>query len=139
MAQSLTHKIIREHLIEGEMIPGREIGIKMDQTLTQDSTGTMVYLEFNAMGIPAVKTELSVSYIDHNTLQTGFDGLVLPLSPCTAFGLSIYLFTVFFDMPSSIPMAYALFPFCAFSRIMLISPLLIIRSSPIKVLVTLLW
>ncbi|MGI6703312.1 MAG: aconitate hydratase [Clostridia bacterium] len=73
MAQSLTHKIIREHLIEGEMIPGREIGIKMDQTLTQDSTGTMVYLEFNAMGIPAVKTELSVSYIDHNTLQTGFE------------------------------------------------------------------
>jgi len=71
--KSLTHKIIREHLVEGEMIPGREIGIKVDQTLTQDATGTMVYLEFNAMGIPAARTELSVSYIDHNTLQTGFE------------------------------------------------------------------
>lgn len=73
MDKSLTHKIIREHLVEGEMIPGREIGIKVDQTLTQDATGTMVYLEFNAMGIPAARTELSVSYIDHNTLQTGFE------------------------------------------------------------------
>jgi aconitate hydratase len=55
------------------MIPGKEICIKIDQTLTQDSTGTMVYLEFNAIGIPRVKTELSVSYVDHNTLQTGFE------------------------------------------------------------------
>ncbi len=73
MGQNLTRKIIQAHLVEGEMIPGKEIGIKVDQTLTQDSTGTMVYLEFNAIGIPRVKTELSVSYIDHNTLQTGFE------------------------------------------------------------------
>lgn len=73
MGQNLTRKIIQTHLVEGEMIPGKEIGIKVDQTLTQDSTGTMVYLEFNAIGIPRVKTELSVSYIDHNTLQTGFE------------------------------------------------------------------
>jgi aconitate hydratase len=73
MGQNLTHKIIQAHLVEGEMIPGKEICIKIDQTLTQDSTGTMVYLEFNAIGIPRVKTELSVSYVDHNTLQTGFE------------------------------------------------------------------
>jgi aconitate hydratase len=73
MGQNLTHKIIQAHLVEGEMIPDKEICIKIDQTLTQDSTGTMVYLEFNAIGIPRVKTELSVSYVDHNTLQTGFE------------------------------------------------------------------
>lgn len=73
MGYSLTYKILREHLVEGELYPGNELGIKIDQTLTQDATGTMVYLQFEAMGIPRVKTELSVSYIDHNTLQTGFE------------------------------------------------------------------
>ncbi|WP_422448423.1 aconitate hydratase [Thermoanaerobacterium sp. DL9XJH110] len=70
---NLTRKIISKHLVEGNMVPGEEIAIKIDQTLTQDATGTMAYLEFEAMGIPRVKTELSVSYVDHNTLQTGFE------------------------------------------------------------------
>ncbi|NPB06892.1 MAG: aconitate hydratase [Aquificae bacterium] len=65
-------KIIKEHLIAGDMTPGEEIALKIDQTLTQDATGTMCYLEFEAMGVPEVKTELSVSYIDHNMLQTDF-------------------------------------------------------------------
>ncbi|KKM09770.1 aconitate hydratase [Clostridiales bacterium PH28_bin88] len=73
MGQNITHKIFSSHLVEGEMAPGREIGLKIDQTLTQDATGTMAYLEFEAIGIPSVRTELSVSYIDHNTLQTGFE------------------------------------------------------------------
>ncbi len=73
MGLNLTQKIIREHLISGEMIPGKEISIRIDQTLTQDSTGTMAYLQFEAMGIPRVKTKKSVAYIDHNTLQTGFE------------------------------------------------------------------
>jgi len=70
---NLTYKIIKEHLLEGEMIAGNEIAIRIDQTLTQDSTGTMAYLQFEAMGIPKVKTKKSVAYIDHNTLQTGFE------------------------------------------------------------------
>ncbi len=65
-------KIIKNHLVSGRMEPGEEIAIKIDQTLTQDATGTMCYLEFEAMGVPEVKTELSVSYIDHNMLQTDF-------------------------------------------------------------------
>jgi len=69
----LAQKIIKEHLISGEMIPGKEIAIRIDQTLTQDSTGTMAYLQFEAMGIPRVKTKKSVAYIDHNTLQAGFE------------------------------------------------------------------
>lgn len=73
MKKSLTYKILESHLISGELIPGREIGIKVDQTLTQDSTGTMVYLQLEAMGITKLKTDLSVAYIDHNTLQTGFE------------------------------------------------------------------
>lgn len=73
MGQTLTEKIISAHLVEGEMIKGSEIGIKIDQTLTQDATGTMAYLEFEAMGVPRVKTEKSVAYIDHNTLQSGFE------------------------------------------------------------------
>ena len=72
MGLTIAQKIIKEHLLEGEMIPGSEIGLRIDQTLTQDATGTMAYLEFEAMGIPRVKTELSVAYIDHNTLQSGF-------------------------------------------------------------------
>ncbi len=73
MGLTLAQKLIQSHLIEGEMIPGTEIGLKIDQTLTQDATGTMAYLEFEAMGVDRVKTEKSVAYIDHNTLQTGFE------------------------------------------------------------------
>ena len=71
--KNITQKIIFEHLVEGKMEVGKEIGIRIDQTLTQDATGTLAYLEFDTMEIPSVKTELSVSYIDHNTLQTGFE------------------------------------------------------------------
>jgi aconitate hydratase len=70
---NLTEKIIGEHLVEGKMAPGDTIGIRIDQTLTQDATGTMTYLQFEAMELPAVRTELSVSYVDHNTLQVGFE------------------------------------------------------------------
>jgi len=70
---TLSQKIIKNHLVCGEMETGNEIGIRIDQTLTQDATGTMAYLELEAMGIDRVKTELSVAYIDHNTLQTGFE------------------------------------------------------------------
>ena len=73
MGYTIAEKIINKHLVCGNMIAGEEIGIKIDQTLTQDATGTAVYLQFEAMGIPRVKTELSVAYIDHNTLQTGFE------------------------------------------------------------------
>jgi aconitate hydratase len=73
MGASLTEKILREHLVVGEYVPGQEIGIKIDQTLTQDATGTMAYLQFEAMGLDKVKTELSVSYVDHNTIQVGFE------------------------------------------------------------------
>ncbi len=69
----LATKILEDHLVSGKAIPGEEIAIKIDQTLTQDATGTMAYLQFEAMGIPRVKTKLSVSYVDHNTLQTGFE------------------------------------------------------------------
>ena len=73
MGLTLAQKIIKNHLISGEMIPGAEIGLRIDQTLTQDATGTMAYLQFEAMGTERVKTELSVAYIDHNTLQAGFE------------------------------------------------------------------
>lgn len=73
MGLTLAQKIIKSHLVEGEMIAGSEIGLKIDQTLTQDATGTMAYLEFEAMGVDRVKTEKSVAYIDHNTLQSGFE------------------------------------------------------------------
>ena len=73
MGLTLTEKILKNHLVDGEFIKGNEIGIKIDQTLTQDATGTMAYLEFEAMGVPRVKTERSVAYIDHNTLQSGFE------------------------------------------------------------------
>lgn len=73
MGLTLAQKLIKAHLVEGEMISGTEIGLKIDQTLTQDATGTMAYLEFEAMGVDRVKTEKSVAYIDHNTLQTGFE------------------------------------------------------------------
>ncbi len=73
MGKSLTRKILEKHLVVGEYVPGNEIGVKIDQTLTQDATGTMAYLQFEAMGLQQVKTELSVSYVDHNTIQVGFE------------------------------------------------------------------
>ncbi len=73
MGYTIAQKIIKSHLVCGEMQVGEEIGLKIDQTLTQDATGTMAYLQFEAMGIDRVKTELSVAYIDHNTLQAGFE------------------------------------------------------------------
>ncbi len=73
MGKTLAYKILENHLVEGTLAPGEEITIKIDQTLTQDSTGTMVYLQLEAMEVDKVKTELSVAYIDHNTLQTGFE------------------------------------------------------------------
>ena len=73
MGKTLAYKIIEKHLVSGSMTPGEEISIRIDYTLTQDSTGTMAYLQFEAMGVPRVKTKKSVAYIDHNTLQTGFE------------------------------------------------------------------
>ena len=73
MGQNIVEKILAEHKVFGNLVPGEEIGIRIDQTLTQDATGTMAYLQFEAMDIPRVKTELSVSYIDHNTIQIGFE------------------------------------------------------------------
>ena len=73
MGMTIAEKIIKAHLVSGEMVKGEDIGLRIDQTLTQDATGTMAYLEFEAMGVPRVKTERSVAYIDHNTLQTGFE------------------------------------------------------------------
>jgi len=73
MGMTITEKIISKHIIEGKPEKGKEIAIKIDQTLTQDATGTMAYLQFEAMGVPKVKTELSVSYVDHNTIQVGFE------------------------------------------------------------------
>ncbi len=73
MGLTLTEKILRAHIVDGEPVKGTEIGLRIDQTLTQDATGTMAYLEFEAMGVPRVKTERSVAYIDHNTLQSGFE------------------------------------------------------------------
>lgn len=73
MGRNIAQKILKDHLLEGRMVAGKEIALRIDQTLTQDATGTMAYLQFEAMGIPRVRTKLSVSYIDHNTLQTGFE------------------------------------------------------------------
>ena len=72
MGLTAAEKILKAHFKEGTFKPGNEIGINIDQTLTQDATGTMVYLQFEAMDIPRVRTELSVSYVDHNTLQTDY-------------------------------------------------------------------
>ncbi|NQU63396.1 MAG: aconitate hydratase [SAR324 cluster bacterium] len=90
MGANLAQKLIKSHLVDGEMEPGAEIGLKIDQTLTQDATGTMVMLEFEAMKIPQVKTKLSVQYIDHNLLQTDFknaDDHVFLRSACQKFGV----------------------------------------------------
>jgi len=73
MGYTLTEKILREHLVDGSYDPGKEIGIRIDQTLTQDATGTMAYLQFESMGLSDIATELSVSYVDHNTIQVGFE------------------------------------------------------------------
>lgn len=73
MGENIVEKILAGHMVFGSLVPGREIGIRIDQTLTQDATGTMAYLQFEAMDVPDVKTELSVSYIDHNTIQIGFE------------------------------------------------------------------
>lgn len=73
MGLTIAQKIIKEHLVSGDMTVGSEIALRIDQTLTQDATGTMAYLEFETMGVPRVRTELSVAYIDHNTLQSGFE------------------------------------------------------------------
>ncbi|MBQ7387446.1 MAG: aconitate hydratase, partial [Clostridia bacterium] len=73
MGYTIVEKIIKAHLVSGEMKRGSEVALKIDQTLTQDATGTMAYLQLEAMEIERVKTELSVAYIDHNTLQSGFE------------------------------------------------------------------
>ena len=73
MGKTIAQKIIAAHLVSGDMTPGSEVALRIDQTLTQDATGTMAYLEFETMGIPRVKTELSIAYVDHNTLQCGFE------------------------------------------------------------------
>jgi aconitate hydratase len=90
MGQNVAQKLIEAHLAEGTMVPGEEIGLKIDQTLTQDATGTMVMLEFEAMQIPRIKTELSAQYVDHNLLQTDFknaDDHLFLRSACKKFGL----------------------------------------------------
>ncbi len=73
MGKNIVEKILADHLMAGSLTPGEEIGIRIDQTLTQDATGTMAYLQFEAMGVECVQTEISVSYIDHNTVQIGFE------------------------------------------------------------------
>ena len=73
MGKTIAQKIIAAHLVAGDMTPGSEVALRIDQTLTQDATGTMAYLEFETMGIPRVKTEFSIAYVDHNTLQCGFE------------------------------------------------------------------
>lgn len=87
---NVTQKLIQSHLIEGKMIPGQEIGLKIDQSLTQDATGTMVMLELEALGIDRVKTELSAQYVDHNLLQTDYknaDDHLFLRSACQRFGI----------------------------------------------------
>jgi len=89
MGLNVAQKLIQSHLVEGEMTPGSEIGLRIDQTLTQDATGTLVMLEFEAMGLPRVKTELSAQYVDHNLLQTDFknpDDHLFLRSACRKFG-----------------------------------------------------
>jgi len=73
MTETLTHKIIRAHLAEGAMVAGEEIALRIDQTLIQDATGTMVWQEFGSFAIPRVRTRVCVTYVDHNMLQTGYE------------------------------------------------------------------
>ncbi len=89
MAQNVAQKLIGAHLVEGEMSPGSEIGLRIDQTLTQDATGTLVMLELEAMGLDRVRTEVSVQYVDHNLLQTDERNMADHLflrSACQRFG-----------------------------------------------------
>jgi aconitate hydratase len=72
MSKTLAEKVFAQHLTEGQMEPGAQIGLRIDHTLTQDSTGTLAYLEFEAIGVPSVKTKLSLSFVDHNILQNDF-------------------------------------------------------------------
>src|SRR5881628_3937077 len=90
MGLNVTQKLIHSHLAEGEMLPGREIGIRIDQTLTQDATGTLVMLELEAMKLDRARTDVSVQYVDHNILQTDFrnaDDHVFLQSAAQRFGL----------------------------------------------------
>ena len=90
MGMNVAQKLIASHLVQGDMRPGAEIALSIDQTLTQDATGTLVMLEFEAMGLPRVKTELSAQYVDHNLLQTDFrnaDDHLFLLSACRKFGI----------------------------------------------------
>ena len=90
MKLNVARKLIQSHLIEGQMTAGKELGIRIDQTLTQDATGTMVMLELEAMGLRRVKTELSAQYVDHNLLQTDFknaDDHLFLRSACKKFGI----------------------------------------------------
>lgn len=73
MAQTLSHKIIGAHLLKGDPVPGNEVTLRVDQTLTQDSTGTMVYLQLDALEPDAIRTDLSIAYIDHNLMQAGYE------------------------------------------------------------------
>ncbi|MGD8414611.1 MAG: aconitase family protein, partial [Candidatus Latescibacterota bacterium] len=90
MSRTVAHKLIESHLVEGEMTPDADIGLRIDQTLTQDATGTLVMLEFEALGLPKVQTECSVQYVDHNLLQTDFknpDDHLFLRSACRKFGV----------------------------------------------------
>ncbi len=90
MKRNVAQKLIESHLVTGRMEPGAEIGLKIDQTLTQDATGTMVMLEFEALGLPRVQTELSAQYIDHNLIQADFrnaDDHLFLRSACQKFGV----------------------------------------------------
>src|SRR5687768_4209020 len=90
MALNVSQKLIQSHLLEGEMIPGQEIGIRIDQTLTQDATGTLVMLELEAMGLSRVRTQLSAQYVDHNIIQEDSknpDDHLFLLSACRRFGV----------------------------------------------------
>ena len=118
MGKTLTEKLIAAHLVSGSMEPGAEVALRIDQTLTQDATGTMAYLEFESMGIDRVKTKRSVAYIDHNTLQSGFEnaddhryiqsvaakhGIWFP-APATASAIRcIWNASAYRDRPSSAP------------------------------------
>ncbi len=73
MGKNIVEKILGTHLKEGKYIPGKEIGVKIDQTLAQDATGTMAFLQFEALGLKTVQTDLSVAYVDHNTVQIGYE------------------------------------------------------------------
>ncbi|MDQ2993619.1 MAG: aconitate hydratase, partial [Pseudomonadota bacterium] len=89
-AQNIAQKIIAAHLLEGEMVPGNEIALKIDQTLTQDATGTLVMLELEAMGIDRVQTEVSAQYVDHNLIQEDYknpDDHLFLQSSCQRFGV----------------------------------------------------